>query len=327
MKNILLFVGGGGSEHDISLISANYLEDQIDRTEFVVHRITIDKNHKWHLNGLPCHLNQTGQLVWGSESFSVDAAIPCLHGPPGETGDIQSLFEMFNIPYFGCNSETSKFCFNKLVTKLLLENAGVQTTPFMPIENNESAIDRAKVFMQEHQEIFIKATNQGSSVGCYLVTNQEDLAQKIKEAFKYSPYVILEKNLRARELEVAAFEYQGRWHTPPPGEIICPGKFYTFDEKYSEDSDTKTQVQAAQLSQSHLIEINRQASVAIELLKLRHLSRIDFFLTNDDEIFINEINTFPGHTKISMFPMMMENSGVSYSDFINYHLRNLTASK
>ena len=323
MINVLLLKGGGSSEHEIALRSAQYIESQIDKSQYRVYSVEIDKSFNWIYEGRECELNFQKELVTGTNKVLMDIGIPCLHGYPGETGDIQSYFELIGLPYLGCNPETSTLCFNKLMTKLALENAGVKTTPFLHVSEHEK-IDRAQSFFNEHGCVFIKATNQGSSVGCYRVDNKNDLEKYIKKAFEFSPFVILEKEIKAREIEVSAFEYDGKVHITLPGEIVCPGKFYSYEEKYSDKSETKTHVIAPEVSTEIFTEVERQARIAFELFKLRHLSRIDFFLTETNEVIINEINTFPGHTTISMFPMMMENYGVKYSDFLNQHLNNLS---
>jgi D-alanine-D-alanine ligase len=202
---------------------------------------------------------------------------------------------------------------------------GVKTTPFISI-NNTSEIEllRAETFLDQHKVIYIKATNQGSSVGCYRVSKIEDLRKNLEEAFTFSPFVILEKEIKGRELEVAVFEFNDELLVTGPGEIICPNDFYTYEEKYNKDSKTITKTIAPDISESHLVTIKAQSEIAFRTLKLRHLSRIDFFLSEENEILINEINTFPGHTQISMFPSMLENTGVRYSEFINSHLKDLS---
>ena len=322
-KNILLLKGGGASEHAISLISSDYIESKINKSMFEVFTVELDKDSNWFMNGKPCSFDLNKTLKIDEDEHSIDAAIPCFHGYPGETGTIQSLFEFIGLPYLGCNSETSIICFNKLLTKLFLENAGVKTTPFLKI-NDALDLKEANNFFDNHGECYLKATNQGSSVGCYRIKNKNDIEENINEAFKFSPHVILEKAIIGRELEVSVFEFDGVMNISEPGEIICETDFYDYNEKYSSNSSTKTIPIAENLSSQIKLEIKRQAELATSALKIRHLSRIDFFLSEDGEVFINEINTFPGHTKISMFPMMMEQSGVSYSNFLNQNLQNIT---
>ncbi len=325
MKNILLLAGGGSTEHEISLISAQYIESKIDKEKYKVFKVIIDKDFTWKFENQICELSNKKELRLSDRIIKIDCAIPCIHGFPGETGDIQSFFEVIKLPYFGCNSEANVLCFNKLATKLWLEFHGIITTPFTSIQNlSEKEMDKAESFFKKHKIIYIKATNQGSSVGCYRVDNIDDLKQSMAEAFKFSPFVILEKEIIGRELEVAVFEFKDEIIATSPGEIICPNKFYTYEEKYNSNSNTKTNVVAENISTEVSQKMKEIALSAFQSLKLRHISRIDFFLTTENEILINEINTMPGHTGISMFPMMMENYGVNYSDFINGHLSTLS---
>jgi D-alanine-D-alanine ligase len=325
MKNILLLKGGGSSEHEISLISADFILSQIDQDKSRVYCVEIDAHFNWTLSGQSCELTTQRNLLVGNNTIQIDMAIPCFHGYPGETGDIQSFFQLINLPYLGCNSETSVICFNKLLTKLALENAGIKTTPFIQI-NSPKDTEQAMDFLDRHKSVYVKATNQGSSVGCYKVTEPSDLITKLRLAFDYSPHVILEKEIIGRELEVAVFEHDGDLNISNPGEIVCPNEFYSYEEKYSSDSKTETHIEANNLSEETISEIINQSLQAYDTLKLRHLSRIDFFLSDDNEVIINEVNTFPGHTNISMFPSMMANMGIDYKEFINQKIAELAQS-
>ncbi len=323
MKNILLLKGGGSTEHEIALISAEYITGKVDPKKFNLLTVEIDKAFNWTYEKVPCQVTFDGKLKTENDEIKIDAVIPCFHGYPGETGEMAAFLTLIKIPFLGCNAETSVLCFNKLLTKLALDLAGVQTTPFIQIQDTQDT-DKAKAFLAEHKAGYVKATNQGSSVGCYRVTNSEELVDAINKAFTFSPFVILEKAIEGRELEVSVFEYEGKWHITNPGEIVCPDEFYTYEEKYSEKSNTKTITEAKDLSEEVINKIKGQALSTIHSLKLRHLSRLDFFLSDDGDIYLNEVNTFPGHTQISMFPTMMENYGVKYSEFINYQLEAIS---
>lgn len=324
MKNILLLKGGAGAEHDVSLVSAQYIASQIDTKKFNIIDVIIEKNFKWFSSNKSCYLGENQNLIFpnSNESLKIDAAIPCIHGQPGETGEIQSYLSLKNIPFLGCQSEASVLCFNKLATKLWLESVGLKTTPFLNIHKDVESSTVAE-FFDQHKSVYIKATNQGSSVGCYPCNDKKDLHKLVNKAFEFSPFVIIEKTISGRELEVAAFEHEDKLYFSKPGEIVCPDDFYSYEEKYSKNSTTQTYVEAINLQTETIKEIQRQAKIAFQSLKLRHLSRIDFFLTDENEVYINEINTFPGHTSISMFPLMLENMGISYFNFLNGHLEKL----
>jgi D-alanine-D-alanine ligase len=307
-KNILLLCGGGSTEHDVSLVSVKHIKDCLSKLPFInLTTVEISKSGEW--------LDEKGQ-AFTLEPKKFDFAIPCIHGYPGETGDIQSYFEMQGLPYLGCNAETSKMCFNKITTKLWATALGVANTPYIFISDlNDKNLQSAKEFCQKHGDVVVKASNQGSSVGCYLVQKDHDPVETIKKAFLYSPYVLIEKRLHPRELEISVYEFNGQLQLSYPGEIICPSKFYSYEEKYSQVSQTTTETRASHLTPEQVKTMTDYATKLYHGLKIRHLSRIDFFLDNEN-IYLNEINTFPGLTPISMFPKMMEANGHSFTEFL-----------
>ncbi len=321
MKNILLLCGGGGSEHDISLRSADYIYNELESLKlYNVFKVEIKHNgDRVDQNGLLCELRKAGELYYPStdKTHTLDFAIPCIHGPPGENGIIQSIFELMHLPYLGCTPEPSQTCFNKVTTKLWLDTLGIPNTPYIYLSDESSeSMSNALSFFDEHQDIYVKAASQGSSVGCYHVVNKDDVTKVITDAFKFSDYVLIEKTITARELEVSAYNYNNEIKVTVPGEIICPDGFYDFDQKYSSESKTQTDIEAKNLSPDTIKSIREFSKKAFKGLKLRHLSRIDFFYTPQGDIYLNEINTFPGMTPISMFPKMMENDGTKFSLFL-----------
>jgi D-alanine-D-alanine ligase len=178
------------------------------------------------------------------------------------------------------------------------------------------SLDKAFDFFSKHGDVFIKAASQGSSIGCYHVTEKNALQEKLEEAFRFGPYVLIEKTIKARELEVAVFETKDGPKASAPGEIICPSQFYSFEEKYAQTSHTQTHPKAKGLSSKQVQELQEIALKAFQGLKLKHLARIDFFLTSENQIYLNEINTFPGMTPISLFPAMVEASGLTFQSFL-----------
>lgn len=315
--NILVLCGGDGSEHEISLTSAKFIAEQLQlNPEFNVISCVIH-NHQFLINDKAA--NFVGKSLQNNElNFNVDCVIPCLHGFPGETGDIQSFLEILNIPYIGCKSESSRYCFNKITTKLYLDALGIPNSPSQAIlSTDESYKKKALEFFELYKDVYVKAASQGSSVGCYHVTDKDCLWDKILEAFNYSSEVLLEKSIAHRELEVAAYEMDRGLIITTPGEIIMPDNvFYTFEEKYSQNSSTVTTVTPKGLSSEEIETIQDYARRAFIGLKLRDLSRIDFFLSPEDGILINEINTFPGETPISMFPKMLTHHGDNMCEFL-----------
>ncbi len=317
--SILLLCGGGGSEHDVSLVSAAYILNQVQKQpEFSVHMVEI-KDKVWLLDGKVVSLDTSKQsLISDNTHIAIDYVIPCVHGYPGESGDLQSLFEMAGIPYLGCGSEASKNSFNKITSKLWYDALGIPNTPYLfLLDASEASLKKAHQFFDKWGKAFVKAACQGSSIGCYSVTKKTDLESAITSAFRYSDQVLIEKSVKARELEVAAYQYKGKLYISKPGEVIAPDDlFYTYEEKYSSDSHSRTEIEAKNLTKQQLADIEKYSRIVFTQMKLKDLSRIDFFLTEDNELFLNEVNTFPGMTPISMFPKMLEHNGHNFGDYI-----------
>lgn len=321
--NVLLLCGGGGAEHDISLLSANYFESSLAKSaHYNVLRVELDKHGKYRtVAGDECELTNRREIRFSDENkapWPVDFVIPCIHGFPGETGDIQSYFNLIQLPYFGCESEASSNCFNKITAKMWFSALGIPNTPYVFLHQlDDDAINQTRAALANWGSVFIKAASQGSSVGCYKVDDAQQISTVLQDAFRYSPYVVVEKTIKARELEVAVYEYDGEIVATLPGEIICDSNtFYTFDEKYASNSKARTDVVAHNVPTHVSEQIRAYAIKAFKGLKLRHLSRIDFFLTEDNEILLNEINTFPGSTPISMFPKMLQNHGHDFTEYL-----------
>lgn len=322
--SVLLLCGGGASEHEVSLVSAAFLSDQLNQQpEFTVHLVEITKE-SWLLNGANVNLDINKRaLITETGEIEIDYIVPCVHGYPGETGDLQSMFELAGIPYFGCNSEASKNSFNKITSKLWYDAIGIPNTPYLFLTNTDKeSLEKAFQAFDKWGKVFVKAACQGSSVGCYSVTKSGALVAAIESAFKYSDQVLIEKSVKPRELEVAAYEFEGQLYISKPGEVIAPDNaFYSYEEKYSPDSHSLTEVEAKNLTESQLEKLESYSRITFNQMRLKDLSRIDFFLTEDNELFLNEVNTFPGMTPISMFPKMLEHNGHIFSEFLASAIR------
>ncbi|MDX1302805.1 D-alanine--D-alanine ligase [Photobacterium sp.] len=323
--HVLLLCGGGSAEHEVSLVSANYIEEQLKCIKGISYTRVEMKEEGWFdTNNMPCQLNLDRSLQIGDEKTSVNYVIPCVHGYPGETGDLQSFLDMAGLPYLGCGAEASTNCFNKITTKLWFDALNIPNTPYVFLsENDEAAHQIAESAFDDWGKVFVKAACQGSSVGCYNVTKKAQLAEAVNEAFTYSNQVLIEKAIKPRELEIAAYQYGDEIVITKPGEVSCPNdKFYSYEEKYSADSHSVTTVEAQNLSDEQIEQIRGFARKAFIQMKLKDLSRIDFFLSEDGEILLNEINTFPGMTPISMFPKMLEHHGHRFSTFIESAIKS-----
>lgn len=335
MTHILLLCGGNGSEHQVSLISADYIYQQL--SELGVFTITyveikekgwfdVESGEQYEL----CSDKTLRRHHTHTFSQPVSYVIPCIHGFPGETGDIQSLLTMWNIPYLGCGAEASVNSFNKITSKLWYDALAIPNTPYLFLtENNQQAQENALKALQEWGSIFVKAACQGSSIGCYHVTLPAEINPAIDHAFTLSEQVLIEKAVKPRELEVAAYVIDGVLHVTPPGEVTAPdGTFYSYDEKYSSDSHSTTTLVAEGLTDEQRLLIEQYSRKVFTQMNLKDLSRIDFFLTDDNHIYLNEVNTFPGMTPISMFPKLMENNGHAFKHFLKSAVMNsLSANK
>ncbi|MFC3025091.1 D-alanine--D-alanine ligase [Vibrio zhugei] len=321
---ILLLCGGGSSEHDVSLISANYIEQQLQLNHhFDVVRVEITSQGWYNAAQELVTLDiNSASLVSVSQTHTIDFVVPCIHGFPGETGDIQSMLDLAHIPYLGCGPEASSNSFNKITSKLWYDAIGIPNTPYLFLTSNDAdAVTRTQQAVEQWGAVFVKAARQGSSIGCYKVISLDGVAEAVEHAFQFSEQVLVEKAVQPRELEVAAYEYQNELFITQPGEVIAPNNaFYTYEEKYGADSHSLTKVEVDDLTDEQRDIIRESAKKAFVHMKLRHLSRIDFFLTPDGDVYLNEVNTFPGMTPISMFPKMLEHNGHVFADFLGQHI-------
>ncbi|RJG49444.1 D-alanine--D-alanine ligase [Motilimonas pumila] len=329
--NVLLLSGGESAEHEVSLRSAQFIASALSSLpQIAVTEVVINQQGQFtDSQGQFCELSMDRRLTLSNgDSVEVDFAIPCIHGYPGETGTIQSYFEMIKLPYLGCGPEASNLCFNKISSKMWFDALQVPNTPSLFLTRcDEAALAEITQAFEQWGSVFIKAASQGSSVGCYLVNDKAELRHKLELAFGYSDYVLVEQTVKARELEIAAYEYQGEIIATVPSEIICPDDtFYTYEEKYAADSHSLTQVTAKNLSAEQVAQMQQYAKTVFRGMKLRHLSRIDFFLTDDNRILLNEINTFPGMTATSMFPKMLANHGHDFSQYLQQIILRCTKS-
>ncbi|TDJ08469.1 MAG: D-alanine--D-alanine ligase [Deltaproteobacteria bacterium] len=300
-KRVLLLCGGGGPEHEISLVSAKYIEkilSGIPNLDLTIKELKLSPEKDDLFNSLK----------------DPDYIIPCIHGPPGETGDVQAFLDLLKIPYLGAGPEASRICFNKITTKLWLESLNIPVTPYKSLSYKN--LELAGEVFDQWGEVFVKPASQGSSIGCFLIDKKEKLEDAIDEAFKYSSQVLLEKVIKGRELEVAVYEMGGKIVATDPGEIVLNDTFYTYKEKYDDTSKVTTKTKAQDLDEKIKIVLKDFSIQAFKGLGIRHLARVDFFITKDGHIYLNEINTFPGMTPISMFPKMLKAHGDEFQEFL-----------
>ncbi len=329
MKVGILY-GGKSVEHEISIRSArNVVANMDDKYELTL--IGISKSGKWYLQSDVSDSIKTDNPVkmdLGSKiatvldkndtSFELDLVFPILHGTDGEDGSIQGLFQCLNIPVVGTSVLGSAISMDKIVSKKLLAQAGIPVAPYMSFRSEQSeGISFDLVKERLGVPFMIKAGNLGSSIGISKVTTPSQFDHALKESLRYSGEVLIESFVNARELECGVIGNEVIQSTVP-GEIILKGDydFYTYDAKYTDEKAIEIKV-PADVSEEVSQKIRRLCEAAYLTLKCEDFARVDLFLTEDDEVLINEINSIPGFTSVSMFPMLWANMGIGYTDLLN----------
>jgi D-alanine-D-alanine ligase len=302
-KKVGILYGGKSAEHEISLLSAKNVFDAIDKNKFEPVLIKIDKDGHWDM----------------SEVFKFDVIFPILHGPFGEDGTIQGYLKLADIPFVGPSVLGSAVGMDKDVMKRLVREAGIPIGKYIALKSNE----KIPSFVQIEKElacganaapVFIKPANMGSSVGISKVNNETEYLAALKDAFQYDTKIVIEEFISGREIECAVLGNEEP-EASLPGEIIPSHDFYSYDAKYIDDKGASLQI-PAKLDAETTKRIQEIAIKVFTTLCCEGLSRVDFFLKAGGEIIVNEINTMPGFTRISMYPKMWEASGVSYTDLI-----------
>lgn len=341
-KRVGLLFGGKSAEHEVSLQSAKNVIEAIDYDKYDVVLIGIDKEGRWHLNDTSdflinaenpklIALNKTNkgisiipgenknQLMASSDSEALkqlDVIFPILHGTLGEDGSIQGMLRVANIPYVGSNVLGSAISMDKDIAKRLLKDAGLNVADSYTFTRaSRNSISYAEIKQELKLPYFIKPANQGSSVGVSKVETEEDFEVAVSEAFKYDHKILIEEGIKGREIECSILGNENP-RASIPGEIIATNDFYSYEAKYIDESGAALEI-PAKLDQKITKQIQEVAIQAFQALNCEGMARVDVFLTEDNEIIINEINTIPGFTKISMYPKLWELSGVSYSQLID----------
>lgn len=335
MKIGILF-GGKSEEHEVSCISAYSIYNNIDREKFDVYLIGITKNGKFkHFVG---DIEQLMDCTWeksvssarvdilGNDNpvgiYSEDSSIelecifPVLHGPYGEDGRLQGILDYSGIPYVGCGVLSSALCMDKAKTKEILDIKGILQSKYYIAKKGYDMDDILNDISNFKYPLFVKPANMGSSVGISKVKTPKLLKDALDFALKYDNKIVIEEGIDARELEIAVLGFGSDITVSTPGEIVINDDFYDYDTKYKKC--TSTLVIPAPISQAQINEMKQIAKNAYEALDCRGLARVDFFIDkNDGNILLNEINTMPGFTKISMYPKLLANDGITYKELIS----------
>lgn len=338
---VFLIYGGKSAEHDISILTAHSIVKEIYYNYYDVIPVYITRNGEWiqgetllepvkyseFLRLTPGDTKQmalekdqqsTGIIISPAEVKSDDAVIfPVLHGPNGEDGTVQGLFEVLDMPYVGCGVLASAAGMDKIVSKQLFQQAGLPQVPYVPVTRFDWQ-NQQEEFLQRCEgsliyPMFVKPANMGSSVGISKANDKDELLAAIEVAFEYDSRVVVEQGIEAREVEIAILG-NSDVHASVPGEIVKKVDFYDYEEKYINNSvDLNI---PAELPDELVEKLQEYAATAFRALDGSGLSRCDFFVTSNNEIYINEVNTMPGFTQFSMYPLLWEHAGLKYSDLV-----------
>lgn len=351
---VAVVFGGASPEHGVSCVTAAGVLSAIDQERFEVIPVGIDPQGRWVLTDqdmatakitdgqLPQVSHSDGPILTvglgnGAQSLvavdaangashvlashDVDVVLPLLHGPFGEDGTIQGLFEMAGVPYVGSGVLASAAAMDKHYMKVVLQSAGLPVGAFEVITPEQWRNDKHECLARVETlglPVFVKPCRAGSSIGISKVDTRADVVAAIEAAQEHDPKVIVEAAIEGREIEVAVLDsLDGPVRTTKPGEIVVGGRhdFYTYEAKYF-DSDAADLIWPAELPEQAQIEAQRLAGEVFSALSCEGLARVDLFYTPEGEVVVNEVNTMPGFTPYSMFPLMWQRSGLSYTDLI-----------
>lgn len=329
MIKLGIIYGGISTEHDVSEMSAKSVIENLNKEKYEIHEIYINKYGKW-FEIKKGKKEEIYNLLWLLKEL--DVVFPVLHGKGGEDGTLQGMLDLFQIPYVGCGVLASATGMDKVYTKILFEKAKIPQTKYVYIRKRKNGYYIINDNFEEEElkienitnklkfPMFVKPSNSGSSVGVKKAINNDELKQAIEYAKQYDDKILVEEGIDGKEIECAILD-DGEIKVSSVGEIKSAEEFYSFDAKYN-IPDSKTII-PAQIDKNKAEEIRKLAIKAFKTIDGKGLARVDFFLENKTEkVYINEINTMPGFTKISMYPKLFENVGIKYSDLLDKLIKN-----
>ena len=322
MKKILVLFGGNSFEHYISCLSAKTVLENIDRKRYDVTAAGITKDNNWYIfndkldiltkDFTKGKVTKIDNVIAFLREF--DKVFPIMHGNPIENGNLQGLFNMFDIKYVGTDLLGSIIGYDKDITKNICEKYDIPQVPYITITENKP-IKKIDIPFP----VIIKPAKCGSSIGINTANNIKELNKCIKDAFKYDNKVIIEKFIKSRELECAVLEDK-KLKVSTVGEIKSANTFYDYEAKYEKDSELLI---PAPIDKKIIKEIQDLALKIFKILELKDLSRIDFLYDyNNEVLYFNEVNTMPGFTKISMYPMLFKEQGIEIKELITKLIEN-----
>lgn len=330
--------GGMSTENEVSVLSANSILKNLNREKYEIYPIYIEKDGIWYQcadiqekEELKDKLNHKEKIQNVMEYLKdLDVLFPVLHGLYGEDGTIQGLFELIKKPYVGCGVLASSVGMDKVYTKIVFERAGLKQAKYEYVRKNQEDYIYVNASFQEEKlklgevvekivnnltfPMFVKPSNSGSSVGVNKAKNKEELKKYIEQAGEFDCKILIEEGIVGKEVECAVLGKE-EVVSSCVGEVKAAEEFYSYDAKYK-NQESRTEI-PANISEELSNEIRKQAIRAFKAIDGKGLSRVDFFLEKGtNEIYINEINTLPGFTNISMYPMLWEASGISYQKLL-----------
>lgn len=340
--NIAILFGGASSEHDVSLISATSVLRNISKKDYTIHMVGITKSGRWiyytgpveqivtgewetHSDNLyafispdPCIHGLSILTKAGIQTIPLDAVFPVLHGKNGEDGTLQGLLAMANIPFVGCSAAASAVCMDKIYTNMVLDWSGILQAKWLWITAADFLAD-PNPFMDQVEgmlgfPVFVKPANAGSSVGVGKAVDRDSFMTCMKLAARHDRRILIEEGIDGQEVECAVLGNREPIASVV-GEIVPCNDFYDYDAKYHSESGLYV---PAKISDDAAAEIQKIAVTAYRALGCEGMARVDFFVRrHDGAILLNEPNTIPGFTSISMYPKLFEASGIAYPDLID----------
>ena len=314
MKKVLILFGGNSYEHEISCKSVNFIINNIDTNKFSYKLVGIDYNNEWYELHDIKEINKYWKnndilkiknIIEYSKQFNI--ILPIIHGNTSEDGKLQSLFELYNLKYVGCNSYSSIICYDKLLTKIILEKQSIPQVPYIIYNDNYN-------LKNLEYPVIIKPCKSGSSIGINVAKNTKEAKKYIKIAKKYDNNILIEKYIKNnRELECAILEDKKKLIVSDIGEVINNGKWYDYNSKYINNHNTII----SNIDKNVKNDIKNYSKKIFNILGCKGLSRVDFLYDLDSKkLYFSEINTMPGFTEISMYPKLINNEGINFKEII-----------
>ena len=338
-KRLGVIFGGTSTEHEVSIVSGTSVIKNLNKEKYEIYPIYIDKAGEWYEFELDNKTYKVGDEIVGTKKIeniwnylkTMDILFPVLHGLQGEDGTIQGMFELLKIPYVGTRVLGSSVCMDKVYSKIIFEKAKLNQAKYVYIRKfedqyiyinedfSEEVLDIQETVNKIMEKIdfpmFVKPSNSGSSVGISKAKNKDELINSIIEASKFDKKILIEETLIGREIECSVLGNEDV-KASCIGEILPAENFYTFDAKYK-NAESKLTI-PAEINKDLTDEVRKTAIKAFKAIDGKGFARVDFFVNDKtNEIYINEINTLPGFTEISMYPKLWAQSGLEYSELLD----------